>query len=200
MKVNCRLWSNQMMAMMIAGTWRKFLCLHWKAPLGEEPGPRSNISPAHTLAEVKDKRKLRILWFGQEENTSYFSSITLSSTQTRTLRQAIKTILLVIHYNIFPVFCMFVCPACPILCDNLYDQMSKVHQVGSNYLPHLPNYHQQILHDAPNIKSPRGSLKHLFMGWNFSFGRCHGNITFTVVAHCCAAWCRNSKLYITLQT
>ena len=97
-------------------------------------------------------------------------------------------------------FCLFVCPACPILCDNLYDQMSKVHHVGSNYLPHLPNYHQQILHDAPNIKSPRGSLKHLFMGWNFSFGRCHGNITFTVVTHCCAAWCRNSKLYITLQT
>ena len=28
-------------------TWRKFLCLHWKAPLGAEPGPHSNISPAH---------------------------------------------------------------------------------------------------------------------------------------------------------
>ena len=100
---------NQMIVMMTTGTWRKFLCLHWKAPLGEELGPRSNISPAHTLAEVKDKRKLRILWFGQEENTSYFSSITLSSTQTRTLRQSIKTILLVIHYNIFLLFvCLFV--------------------------------------------------------------------------------------------
>lgn len=99
MRVNFWLWSNQMMAMMIAGTWRKFLCLHWKAPLGAARGPHSNISPAH---RGQRQKKIKISSFGQKWKLekrrchSYFSPVTLSSTQTGALmKQHIQMVALV---------------------------------------------------------------------------------------------------------
>ena len=90
-----------------------------------------------------------------------------------------------------------------LVLSNLYeDQMSKVHRLGSDYPPHLPNYHQQqLMQDAQIIKIPNmyqisntklspvantagytkyqiitgKSLKPLLMGRKFSWGRFHNH-------------------------
>ena len=80
-----------------------------KLPLARNQVPVAIYHLRTRLQRSKTKENWEFYDLVLEENTSYFSSITLSSTQTRTLRQSIKTILLVIHYNIFLLFvCLFV--------------------------------------------------------------------------------------------
>ena len=101
-------------------------------------------------------------------------------------------------------FCLLFCPilwhnSCSVQFIRGEDQMSKLHRLGSDFLPHLPNYHhQQIMQGAQNTKlskyqisstklSPVANtagctkyqiitgekLKHLQMGRIFSWGRFH---------------------------
>ena len=55
-------------------------------------------------------------------------------------------------------FCLLFCPilwhnSCSVQFIRGEDQMSKLHRLGSDFLPHLPNYHhQQIMQDAQNTK------------------------------------------------